>query len=116
MTKQKVKGSGSRLNNSITLGQKIKLAKWVEGKKDDGRSYHDLALTASAELGFTVTDSQIQNFWREVNGPRNSRSASHGIKEMMNEVYERIRNCELAIMQLNTEFKFTKAMNGMGDQ
>lgn len=115
MTTRKVKGSGSRINNSISLGQKIKLAKWVESKSGDDRSYHDLAITATAELGFSVTPSQMQNFWHEVNGRRNAPTRTGGLVEAMNVLSERLRKCELAIEQLNTEVKYGNLFHKKGE-
>ena len=70
--KAKAKGQGARLNNGLHLGQKLALGDWVRRQeKDDGRTYEQLAAHATSELGFTVTESQMQNFWREIHGPRN---------------------------------------------
>lgn len=65
------KGLGERINNTITLEQRVKLIDWIRGAKDDKRSYRELATAATLELGFIVTDNVLQGHWIVVNGQRN---------------------------------------------
>lgn len=59
-----------RKPQTITLGQRSRLLDWCKGHKDDTRTYPDLAVQATEDLGFPVTRASLQNHWTAVNGPR----------------------------------------------
>jgi hypothetical protein len=56
--------------NTLDIAKKIKVIDWIKGRRHDERTYNDLATAATAELGFGVTQSHIENIWVAVHGVR----------------------------------------------
>lgn len=94
MNGRKQKGSGATVNNSITLDQRAKLFDWCKAHKEDKRTFAELAVVATQELGFTVSMNCMQNHWTAVNGPRHMRQNGGTLAAKIVALETRLAECE----------------------
>lgn len=55
---------------TLTMVEKVELAKWIKEQSASQLTYSQLADYAHADLGFLVTPSHVENMWRQINGRR----------------------------------------------
>ena len=94
MSTQKSKGLGATTNNSITLNLRVKLFDWCKTHKEDRRTFAELAMVATSELGFTVTTNCMQNHWTAVHGPRHIRQNGGTLSAKIIALETRLTDCE----------------------
>lgn len=88
------KGMGSRLNNSITLDKRVKLFDWCKEHKEDRRPFDEMAVSASGQLGFSVSMSCMANHWAACNGSRRTHNSGSKMAEKIELLETRIAQCE----------------------
>lgn len=110
MSGRKQKGSGATQNNSITLDQRVKLFDWCKAKKqeDDKRPFPELAVAATADLGFTVSTNCIANHWNAVNGRRRTIRGPRGpyktLRDRVSHLEWRVAECMQILVDMGATF------------
>jgi hypothetical protein len=57
-------------NITLTMPEKVELARWIKEQSASRLTYSQLADHAHADLGFNVTPSHVEGMWRQINGKR----------------------------------------------
>jgi hypothetical protein len=57
-------------NITLTMPEKVELARWIKDQAASQLTYSQLADYAHADLGFNVTPSHVEGMWRQINGKR----------------------------------------------
>jgi hypothetical protein len=78
--------------NTLTAKQKADLCFWLREHANAAQTYRVLAELATLELGFAVTESNVQGWWVAVNGPR--KAAKVGFAALLDALDARVQKLE----------------------
>ena len=84
------RGRGAR----ISMGHRIKLIDWMREHKDDKRTYPEMAVQVSQDIGTYVSIGCFDNLWRHVNERRVRVRQAPATNAWQRAIEERLTACE----------------------
>lgn len=89
------------MSNTLTAEKKCALYDWIRRHKDRTEKFITLAAMASMDLGFTVTQSNMEHAWTNINGPRKTKNAEVTCEKLLDRINDLQARLYLANDRIN---------------